>query len=111
MAAEDAEAAALLSETLEDVEIDRTWDWVWHAWWALGAGDRANTVEGVSVPMGGMIIRTAPGPIRWTAVREWIKARRLDEHDAEILERCVTIMDRVFIDWWREKNKVEVAGG
>jgi hypothetical protein len=84
-------------------DIDPAWDWIWAAWWRLGAGDRPYLVQGTVVPMGATLIRSEPGYIPWTAVQRWVETHGIGVEDAELLDQCVQSMDGPFREWWREE--------
>ncbi|MEQ1910801.1 MAG: hypothetical protein ABMA15_18415 [Vicinamibacterales bacterium] len=101
----------MLAGRIEDPpEIETAWDWIWRAWWTLGKGDRPMITEGIGAPMGGTLIRSAPGFIPWSVMQRWIEVHDLDDVDGALLQHCVALMDQELIAWWREANKVESNG-
>ena len=79
-------------------------DWIWEAWWRLG-DERPHVVTGVGTGMGGIMIRSVPGKIAWTAVRSWCDGHGYGDDDRDMLDYCIQSMDGVFIPWWVDKNK------
>lgn len=57
--------------------------------------------------MGGVMIRSVPGALPWTAVQKWIEAHGMAETRAETLRHCLTEMDKVFLEHWHEKAKAD----
>jgi len=66
--------------------------------------DRQHTVFGVAQPMGAMVLKSRPGRIPWSAIDRWCQRHRLNDADAVFIERCVRILDDVYLTWWAEKE-------
>lgn len=73
-------------------------------WNQLGA-DRRHTTQGVSGPMGGMMIVSRPAPIPWTAVRMWCDVHHIHGEEAEFVTECFAAMDAEFIACWSEQQE------
>jgi hypothetical protein len=80
-------------------DLDDWLIWVWRAWHRLH-DERPYTVTGFGAPMGGMMIKSAPGRITWSSIRNWCEHHHYSGEDAMFLERCLAAMDDEYLLWW-----------
>lgn len=77
---------------------------MWRAWHALHA-DRGHTIEGMAAPLGGMMLRSIPGRIPWTAIIRYADWHEYGREQTNILMRLLGDMDKIYLDWWTERMK------
>jgi hypothetical protein len=51
-----------------------------------------------------MVLKSRPGRIPWSAIDRWCQRHGLSEGEALFVERCVRILDDVYLTWWAEKE-------
>ena len=105
---DDPQAAAHFGPILDTApEPDPAYEWVWRAWWTLNAGDRPHQVTGMA-SLGGAMIRSVPTSLPWSVIQRWIEVHDLSAWSAELLQHCLAMMDKVYLEWWREAAEADV---
>lgn len=80
--------------------------WVWRAWHALHH-DRPLEVMGMAAPMGGMMIRSRPGRIPWTAVKIYADHHDIPADDMDVLVHLLGEMDGEYQAYWAERMRAQ----
>ncbi|MFT8245194.1 hypothetical protein [Roseomonas sp. BN140053] len=61
-------------------------------------------MSGVAAPMGGMILKSRPGRIPWSAVDRWCRRQGYGREDQDLLWRLLRVMDSEFLAWWTARE-------
>ncbi|MFT9252476.1 MAG: hypothetical protein ABF567_05305 [Acetobacter okinawensis] len=78
--------------------------WIWRAWHRLST-DRRESLLLFGTPFGGTISKHQPRGTPWSIVKMWSDHHHLTEAEMALLDRCIIAMDRVFAQFWADKNK------
>ncbi|AQS90691.1 hypothetical protein A0U94_06600 [Gluconobacter albidus] len=90
------------------VDPDPQWLWIWRAWHRLSS-ERHEAPHGIMMPMGGGLISGRPRQIPWSSVRLWAEHHGMSMQEMALLDRCIVLMDEVFIRRWVEKQERQRA--
>lgn len=89
---------------VEPVIVSPEYNWIWRAWHRL-CSERIWQTRGISVPMGGTIINSAPVEIPWSSVHLWAEVNEYTESEEFFLDTCIRAMDAEYIKWYAERQK------
>lgn len=87
---------AWLEQARDDLAITQQpseWDDLWRAFWRLD-DERPHIVTGVAHPLGGILIKSIPRRIPWSAVLRWCQVYGID---LDLAERCIGDMDAIYL--------------
>ena len=59
----------------------------------------------MAAPLGGMMLRSIPGRIPWTAIIRYADWHEYGREQTNILMRLLGDMDKIYLDWWTERMK------
>ncbi len=90
----------------------------WPSWsaavrraWSDLRNERDSTITGAGAAMGGFVIRSVPGPLRWSAFDRWAQRHDIDGEIYDLLWRLLRALDAEYLDHVRERLETEEPHG
>lgn len=105
---EHRELLASLEEQPVVPQLEVWDDQVWRAWCDLGT-ERPFIVSGYSVPMGGTVIQSRPGPIPWSKMQEWCDRAGCNSEDRDYIVPLIVAIDQEYIAHCNAKQAAQMA--
>ncbi len=78
--------------------------------WSDLRNERDFTISGAGA-IGGFVLRTVPGPLRWSAYDRWARRHDVDGESYELLWRLLRALDAEYLDHVREGLEAENRDG
>jgi len=79
--------------------------------WSDLRNERDSTIVGVGAAMGAFVIRSVPGPLRWTAFDRWARRHDVDGETYALLWRLLKALDAEYLNHARERLENETPNG